>query len=56
MYYAKHETFCVFKIGKDKRRFICCRLEYDKEYGTWLGFTPIKNYLVPTLIKQDLQS
>lgn len=56
MYHAKDETFCVFKIGKDTRKFICCRLEYDKEYGTWLGFTPIKNYHVPTLIKQDLQN
>lgn len=56
MYHAKDETFCVFKIGKDTRKFICCRLEYDKEYGAWLGFTPIKNYLVPILIKQDLQN
>lgn len=53
MYHSKNETLCLFSIGKNSHKFICCKLEYDKKYGTWLGFTPINCYDVPTLIKQD---
>lgn len=52
----KKETFAIFSIGKNTSKYICCRLEFDEEYGTWLGFTPIKNYDVPTMIKQDLKN
>lgn len=52
----KKETFAIFSIGKNASKYICCRLESDDEYGTWLGFTPIKNYDVPTMIKQDLKN
>lgn len=53
MYHSKNETLCLFSIGKNSHKFICCKLEYDKKYGAWLGFTPINYYDVPTLIKQD---
>lgn len=52
----RKETFAIFSIGKNTSKYICCRLESDEEYGTWLGFTPIKNYDVPTMIKQDLKN
>lgn len=52
----RKETFAIFSIGKNTSKYICCRLEFDEEYGTWLGFTPIKNYDVPTMIKQDLKN
>jgi hypothetical protein len=55
MYHSKDVTYCLFSIGKNARKYICCRLEYDKEYGTWLGFTPIPKHKVPTIIKQDLK-
>lgn len=53
MYHSKDEALCLFSIGKNSHKFICCKLEYDKKYGTWLGFTPVNHYDVPTLIKQD---
>lgn len=55
MYNSKEEHICVFSIGRNTKKFICCNLEYDKDYGEWLGFTPIKSYDVPTLIRQDLR-
>lgn len=55
MYNSKDEHICAFSIGQDSNKFICCNLEYDKDYGEWLGFTPIKYYNVPTLIRQDLR-
>ena len=55
MYHSKDVTYCMFSIGKNTKKYICCRLEYDKEYGTWLGFTPIQKHKVPTIIKQDLK-
>ena len=55
MYSAtREETYCVFSIGKNTNKFVCCKLETDNMYESWLGFTPIKNYQVPYIIKQDL--
>ncbi len=51
----KKETYAVFSIGKDTSRYICCHLETDEEYGSWLGFTPLEKQNVPALIKQDLK-
>lgn len=55
MYSYQDEHLCVFSVGKDSNKFICCSLEYDKDYKEWLGFTPIKYYEVPTLIRQDIK-
>lgn len=55
MYNAKDETICVFSVGKNSNKFIYCRLEYSKEYGQWLGFTPLKYYDAPYLIRQDIK-
>lgn len=55
MYNSKGEHICVFSISKGSNKYICCNLEYDKDYGNWLGFTAIKYYNVPTLIRQDLK-
>ena len=55
MYDAKDETICVFSVGKNSNKFIYCRLEYSKEYGQWLGFTPLKYYDAPYLIRQDIK-
>ena len=56
MYDSSDETYCVFRIGKKSKRFICCKLEYEKDSKIWLGFTPIKHYNVPLIIKQDLKN
>ena len=55
MYDSPNSTFCVYSIGKHTNKFVCCKLLYDKEYGTWLGFEPIKSQDVPILIKKDLK-
>ena len=55
MYDSPIKTFCVFSIGKGTNSFVCCKLLYDKEYGTWLGFEPIKSQDVPSQIKKDLK-
>lgn len=56
MYDSKNITYCIFSLGKHSKKFICCKLEYDKEWGTWLGFTPIRRCDVPTIIIQDLKN
>lgn len=56
MYDSLDETYCVFRIGKKSKRFICCKLEYEEDSKIWLGFTPIKHYNVPLIIKQDLKN
>lgn len=55
MYDTNDETICVFSVGKNSNKFIYCRLEYSKEYGQWLGFTPLKYYDAPYLIRQDIK-
>lgn len=55
MYHSSNKTYCVFSIGKYTNRLICCILNYDEKYKTWLGFTPIKSNLIPSIIKDDLK-
>ena len=55
MYDTNDETICVFSVGKNSNKFIYCRLEYSKEYGQWLGFTPLKYYDAPYLIRQEIK-
>jgi len=52
MFHSPEDTYCVYTVGKDTHRVVYCRLEYDKEWGTWLGFTPLEPYDVPTMIRQ----
>lgn len=55
MYHSSDKTYCVFSVGKDTNKFLCCILNYDKKYKIWISFTPIRSIFVPQIIKNDLK-